>query len=171
MERISWILIILALLFALVAVVPWAIQELSLTPGTVPPGWQVVDTKVIVFPYSLTPERLYDAAGFPTDFYGYPIDRSGFPFHVYLENLTLTIIDTYQDAEGCALVFSYLGRTYKIYVYRPSGRTYPAEIDEGTRIYIIDAVLPERSGEWKTAGGQYFYGFKRVSLSLARKVG
>ena len=170
MERTAWILLILGLLFLLVAVIPWALQELSLHPGTVPPGWEVVEQKTLFFPTRDQSERIYDASGFPTADYGFPVDRTVFPFTVYFENYILTVTDTWQDSEGCAIQFSYLDRTHTIYVYRPSGRTYPAEIAPGVRVYIIDCSLPERSGDWRTAGGEYFYGFRSVTLAIAVKV-
>ena len=171
-SRTTWILIILVLAFSLVAVIPWAMEQLSLTPGTIAPGWQVRDQKVILFPYRTTSERLYDSAGLPTTFYGFPIDRTALPWDVWLENETvqITITDTWQDSEGCALKFEYLGKEYTIYLYRPSGRTYPAELSDNLRIYILKAELPERAGEYFTASGTNFYAFKSVTLSLVRKV-
>lgn len=167
-SRATWIMIVLALIFGLVATIPWALEQLSLTPGTIPPGWTVEAQKTVLFPHRIDSERLY-TDGTPTTNYGFPIDRSAFPFDTTLDNVSIRIIDSWQDSEGCALQFEHIGERHTIYVYRPSGRTFPAELTEDLRVYIINADLPERSGEWFTAGGEKFYGFKSVTLALARR--
>lgn len=169
MTRITWILLILSLVFAVIALIPWVSEQLALYPGTVPPGWRVVDSKVLIFPERAETERIY-IDGVPTPEYGFPVDRAAFPFDLWLNDVHLTILDTFQDDDGCALKFRYKGEEYTIYVYRPSGRTYPAQIEKDKRIYIIEADLPDRVGGFRTAGGEYFYGFRRCVIALAMKV-
>jgi hypothetical protein len=151
-----------------VLVVLFSAYQASLYPSPVPFGAQIEDSITIYFSYKNDLERLFEINGKPTDIYDYPIDRSNLPSFISLGHFKIKVVNSWQDEKGCAVALEIENIPFILYVERPSGITTPIKITSDYSIYIIGAKLPEIKGAFFTEEGDYFYGFKSVTIALVR---
>jgi len=156
------LVLILALIMLALALLPFFTKPEVL--ATFPPGYEPSYVARVEFEYLSRQEVVYYPDGTPADFRDYPIDRTQFPILVVLGPYEVRIHDSWQDAEGTWLKISYKGVFGTLRVF--DGKSEGVELEPGVKLYITDAGLPERSGDWRRADGSYFYGFRWVELTV-----
>jgi hypothetical protein len=162
LRRILAVALGLALIFLSIA--PY-IKARELTMQT-PFGWEVLGSKRLRVPTKELQE-IYSPDGTPTGRYGRPIDHDWFGEGKLIEigGTRIWVLDTYQDARGCHV---------KVRVENLGGElTLAGGQSQGVqwgdlRLYITWAKFPPEEGDWRTAKGEYFYGFEEFELTLYR---
>jgi len=162
LRRILAVALGLALIFLSVA--PY-IKARELTMQT-PFGWEVLGSKRLRVPTKELQE-IYSPDGTPTGRYGRPIDHDWFGEGKLIEigGTHIWVLDTYQDERGCHV---------KVRVENLGGElTLAGGQSQGVqwgdlRLYITWAKFPPEEGDWRTAKGEYFYGFEEFELTLYR---
>lgn len=162
MRRILAVALGLALI--VLSVAPY-IKARELTMET-PSGWEVLGSKRLKVPLKELQE-IYAPDGTPTGRYGRPIDHGWFGEGKLIEigGTYIWVLDTYQDARGCHV---------RVRVENLEGElTTAGGQSQGVqwgnlRLYITWAKFPPEEGDWRTAKGEYFYGFEEFELTLYR---
>jgi len=164
MELRQILAVVLGLALLVLSVAPY-IKARELTMET-PSGWEVLGSKRLRVPLRELQE-IYSPDGTPTGRYGRPIDHDWFGEGKLLEigGIYIYVLDTYQDARGCHLRVKIKNLEGELTV--AGGQSQGAQWDD-LRLYITWAKFPPEEGDWRTARGEYFYGFEEFELTLYR---
>jgi len=164
MELRQILAVAIGLALIVLSVAPY-IKARELTMQT-PAGWEVVGSKRLRVPTKELQE-IYAPDGTPTGRYGRPIDHSWFGEGKLIEigGTYIWVLDTYQDARGCHVKVRVENLESELTV--TGGQSQGVEWND-LRLYVTWAKMPPEEGDWRTARGEYFYGFEEFELTLYR---
>lgn len=158
------ILLVLGLFLIGLSVLPYVTKAEIL--ATTPSGWEIIGSQIVKFP-RLPKEQVYDRNGVPTGIYDCPVDHGWFAGGkpVEIGGTVVTLLDTFQDDNGCHLKVSVGGREGLLTLRE--NESVGVQLD-GSSLYIRRAKPPPRKGLYLRANGEIFYGFEEVELVLYR---